>query len=528
MRKAWLALWLTITWLTGIPAKAATPDNTLVVAISLNGILSFDPAESFESVSNSCLDALYQGLVKVNRTQPTMLAADLALSWHEGHEPNSLVFTLDPNAVFASGNPVLADDVVYSLRRAVTLNKTPIFILNELGWRAENMDEQVRKIDDHRVVLRWAGNLGSDRVLHLLSSSVARIVDSNLLKQHSQDGDWANAWLKTHSAGSGSYQIRHYYPQQALLLERNPYAAHPPRLPQVILKDVADPGVRRLLLLQGDVDVAYDLGADRFSALEQQPGINVNVAEGAKIYYMGFNTRDNASPFLGNPAFWQAARWLVDYAAIAHRLLKHQYQVQQNFLPRGFDGAARDKPFHLDVVQAKRILSQAGIAAGSRFTLLVVNQPPYVDIAQALQGSFALADIHVDVQAVVESELWTRMRSGRFQAVLTYWGPDYIDPNSNASAFAYSVPGGPNTLAARLGWRVPALSQLTRSASAERDPTQRREYYLQLQQAIRENSPFVILLQGKRLVAVRNHVLNVRQGIENSLLYFDEIEKAAP
>ncbi|SLM63461.1 MULTISPECIES: ABC transporter substrate-binding protein [Dickeya] len=525
--KAWAAIALIITWLGVAPVRAVTPDNTLVIAISLNGIISFDPAESFETISNSCLDALYQGLVKSDRTQPTALAADLALSWHEGRDPHSLIFTLDPNAVFASGNPVLADDVVYSLRRAIKLNKTPVFILNELGWRAENIDEQVRKIDEHQLELRWSGNLGSERVLYLLSSPVARVVDSNVLLQHNQADDFGNAWLKTHSAGSGSYQIRHYLPQQALLLESNPYASRPPRLAQVILKDVTDPGVRRLLLLQGDVDIAYDLGADPFSALENQPGVNVNVAEGAKIYYLGFNTQDSSAAFLGHPAFWQAARWLVDYTGIAHRLLKHQYQVQQNFLPRGFEAAARDKPFHLDVEKAKRILAQAGIAAGSRFTLLVANQPPYVEVAQALQDSFAQADIRIDVQVVVESELWTRMRSGRFQAVLTYWGPDYIDPNSNASAFAYNLPGGPNTLAARLGWVTPELSQLTRKASAERDPQLRRELYLQLQQAIRENSPFVVMLQGKRLVAVRNHVLNVRQSIANSMLYFDEIEKEA-
>ncbi|QKO14257.1 hypothetical protein HAT91_02630 [Dickeya solani] len=66
---------------------------------------------------------------------------------------------------------------------------------------------------------------------------------------------------------------------------------------------------------------------------------------------------------------------------------------------------------------------------------------------------------------------------------------------------------------------------MTNAAAAQRDPQTRREIYLQLQQAVRENSPFVVMLQGNRLVAVRNNILNVRQSIANSMLYFDEIIK---
>jgi peptide/nickel transport system substrate-binding protein len=155
--------------------------------------------------------------------------------------------------------------------------------------------------------------------------------------------------------------------------------------------------------------------------------------------------------------------------------------------------------------------------------LLVANQPPYVEVAQALQDSFARADIRIDLQMVAESELWTRMRSGRFEAVFTYWGPDYVDPNSNASAFALSQPG---TLAERLGWSAPELSQMTRAAAAQCDPQARRDTYQQLQRAVRDDSPFVLILQGRRLVAIRNTLVNARQSVTNSMLYFDEISKA--
>ena len=50
--------------------QAATPKDTLVVAVPLDGIISFDPAESFETVSNSVQRNIYQTLVEADRDAP--------------------------------------------------------------------------------------------------------------------------------------------------------------------------------------------------------------------------------------------------------------------------------------------------------------------------------------------------------------------------------------------------------------------------------------------------------------------------
>ncbi|MDU6410792.1 MAG: ABC transporter substrate-binding protein, partial [Yersiniaceae bacterium] len=253
------------------PAQAATPPDTLIVAISLDGVISLDPAESFETVSTGSLVDTYQGLVASDRNDPRTLVPALATQWQPGESEHSLLFTLNPQARFASGNPVTADDVIFSLSRVVKLNKTPSFILGEFGWTPQNIDAQFTRRGDHQVEIRWASPIGRDLALRLLSAPVSSIVDSKLLAQHTQAGDFGNGWLRTHSAGSAAYTVRNYIPHEALILEANPQAATAPKLKRVILKNVADPGTRRLLLEQGDADVAYDLGADQFAALAHQP-----------------------------------------------------------------------------------------------------------------------------------------------------------------------------------------------------------------------------------------------------------------
>jgi peptide/nickel transport system substrate-binding protein len=74
----------------------------------------------------------------------------------------------------------------------------------------------------------------------------------------------------------------------------------------------------------------------------------------AEQNYLVFNTGNSANPLLNNPAFWEAARWLVDYDGITKNLLKGQYFVHQSFLPVGLPGALEDNPFKFDPAKAKR------------------------------------------------------------------------------------------------------------------------------------------------------------------------------
>lgn len=75
------------------------------------------------------------------------------------------------------------------------------------------------------------------------------------------------------------------------------------------------------------------------AALKGKPGVKPLAIPYASLYFLQFNAK--ASPALGNPAFWEAARWLFDYKGIADDLLKGQFQSHQAFLPDGYLGALR-------------------------------------------------------------------------------------------------------------------------------------------------------------------------------------------
>lgn len=504
--------------------RSVNPPDVFVTAQSLDDLVSLDPAEGFELSSLQTFTSVYQRLVQPDRDDPARLDPSLAARWTAGDR--MLTFDLREDAVFSSGNPVRPEDVIYSLSRAVKLNRAPAFILNQLGWTSTNVDASLVKVDDHRVEIHWTAELGTAVVLNILTSPIASIVDEQVVAAHRQESDEGNRWLRSHSAGSGPFKIRRYVPREALVLDANRSSpAGAPRLDTLILKNVPDAGTRRLLVEVGDADLARDLGPDQIAALATSRAVKVLEFPSATIHYLLFNTANPGNPALANPALWEAARWLIDYRGIAEKLLRGQFIVHQAFLAQGFPGALDDTPYHLNVARARRILARAGLAAGVRIRLSVFNQPPYADIAQSLQATFAQGGIALDIVPAEASEVYSQVRARSEEAVWLYWIPDYFDAHSTAGAFAFNPEDGTKTLAWRAGWQIPGLNALTRAAALEPDPGTRLSKYREIQAQVQRSSPYVIALQARTGIAVRSEVNGYFQGVDADMAYYDRVSK---
>ncbi|MCO8050826.1 MULTISPECIES: ABC transporter substrate-binding protein [Proteus] len=506
-----------------VPAFAATPANTLIVVQGLDDIVSLDPAESNELSSIQTVPSLYQRIVQPNRDNPEINEPILVESWQANPEQKSIVFKIKPDAKFASGNTVRPEDIIFSYQRAITMNKSPAFILNVLGWKTENITSLLKKVSDNELEVRWTADVSPDVVLNILSTPIASIVDEKLVSAHIKNNDFGNSWLKMNSAGSGAYKMRAYQPRQAIVLEANPLSpTGAPKMANIIIKNVPDPASRRLLIEKGDADIARELGTDQTAALAGKAGIKILDIPSAEQVYMAFNTA-SGNPALSNPAFWEASRYLVDYKGITEDLMRGQYFIHQSFLPVGLPGALKDNPFTFDPKKAKEILAKAGIT-NARFTLDVENKVPYITVAQSIQASFAQAGVQVDLLPAAGSQVYSRVRAKQHQAAIRFWIPDYFDAHSNASAFAYND-GQSNTVAWLNGWKIPELSQQTLAALNEADKTKRQSLYTEMQKELQRSSPYVFIDQGKNQIVMRDNVKGYAQGLNADMVYYDKVTK---
>ncbi|KUZ70210.1 hypothetical protein WI73_14140 [Burkholderia ubonensis] len=520
-----------LTFLIGLAllvqgAMAATPKDMLVVVKNIEDIVSLDPAESYELTSMELGANLYQNLVQYDPVDPNNVRPGLAASWSVGRDGRSIDFVLKPGAKFASGNPVRPEDVVYSFRRVVQLNKAPAFILTQLGWTSANLAQMVRRTGAQTLSVAWQGEFGAAFVLNLLASRPASIVDQATVAAHDSRGDLGNAWLQAHSAGSGSYVLKLYKPKEAVILDANPLSpAGSPAIRTVLMKNMAEAATQRLALESGDADVARDLGPDQIAALQGKPGVRVQTSPQAIVHFVSLNLKHAK---LRNPAIWQALRYLVDYDGIAGHLQKGQLTVHQAFLPAGFAGALNDNPYRFDPQKARTILERAGVRNLS-IDLDVINTPRFLDIAQSMQASFAKGGIRLNLLPGTGAQVITRYRARAHEAMLLYWGADYFDPHANAKSFAYNVDNGDanpqSTTAWRNAWLVPELSQRTTAALQTRDPVRRAADYQAIQREVQRNAPIVVTFQELSQVAVRGNVKGFSVGLTPDLIQYAGVSK---
>ena len=231
---------------------------------------------------------------------------------------------------------------------------------------------------------------------------------------------------------------------------------------------------------------------------------------------------------LKNPAFWEAIRYLIDYEGIATNLLRGQMKVHQTFWPEGFPGAVLDKPFKLDVAKAKGILEKAGIKDLS-INVDMIASSPFTEIGQSMQATFGQAGIKLNLTPGASSQVITKYRGRQHEGMILYWGPDFMDPHSNAKAFAYNTDnadGSPqSTTTWRNSWLVPELSKRTADALVERDAAKRLDMYRDLQRDVLKQSPWAMTFQAQAQVALRDNVKGFVHGPTNDLIVYRDVEK---
>lgn len=511
----------------GAPAVlAATPDGVLVVAQNIDDIVAIDPAQAYEFTSGELVTNIYDRLVQYDAVDPTVLAAGLASEWEIDPEAKTITFTMRDGATFHSGNPVRAEDVVFSFARVVKLNLTPAFILTQLGWTPENIAEMVTA-EGNRVTVRYEGDFSPAFVMNVLAARPASVVDELTVMANEANGDMGNAWMNAHSAGSGPFSLQDYRPAELVRLTAFPdYFNGAPGIDSVIIRHVAESATQQLLLQQGDVDMAKNLTPDQIAGLPAEE-IKVEVFPQAAVHFLSFNQKVEA---LQPEAVWEAARYLVDYQGMTDTILNGQMEIHQAFWPKGFPGSLDETPFSYDPEKAKQILADAGIETPITVTLDVINSAPFTDMAQSFQASFAEAGINFEILPGTGSQVITKYRERSHQAMLLYWGPDFMDPHSNAKAFAYNADNSDDAYAATTTWRnawaVPEeMNALTIAALSEPDPDKRLEMYLDLQKQVQAKSPIVIMFQAAYQVAMDKGVTGYINGATSDFVYYRLVEK---
>ena len=329
---------------TMYPASVRGGD-TIIVGMRNDSIAPLDPGlppTDREAVLRNIFDAL------VGHTPDGKVVAQLATSWHKVG-PAVYDFTLRSGVKFQNGDPVTADDVVFTFQRVLT----PGAISGYTSTRKDLLGPilRVQKLDESHV--RFVYGAAFPEALVLQSLVHFQIVPQKYVQQVGEPGFIAKP------VGAGPFRFVRGALNSEIVLERyDGYWAGPAKLRQVVFRMMPEPSARIAALLAGEVQVVQEVPPDLVDRLKASPNVQVKTAEGTRSYEIEFNAK--AEPF-SDVRVRRAVNYAIDWDPILRDIYRgYATRLSTAFLPSGFGYDPSLRPYAYDPAKARQLLNEAG------------------------------------------------------------------------------------------------------------------------------------------------------------------------
>jgi peptide/nickel transport system substrate-binding protein len=465
---------------------AATPDDQIVVGLSMTNILALDPPYQTGRESLEVLSNVYDSLLNTDPRERGKLLPGLAESWTVGEDGQTITFKLRQGVKFHSGNPLTAKDFVWSLRRALKTNATQGSNWKIYGFSADNAEQSITAPDDYTVVLKIPMKTDPTLVLFAAAHNCAgMVIDSKLAMEHEKDGDMGAAWLATNDAGSGPFTLENWQPNNIIVLQRfDDYWQEPAKMRRVIYRHMPEPQSQRLAIEHGDIDIAMNLAVADIKALENNKDIVVDSSPGGNMYYLAVSMKDEK---FANRNVRLALRYLIDYDGINKTIMPFYGFLHQRPIQIGLPGALPDPGYKLDVEKAKKYLAEAGYPDGFSTTLRVLSDPPFIDAATSIQATLAQAGIKAEIISGNGDAVYGAMRERKFELLVGRGGGGTDPhPHSNLQNQLYNPDNSDEAkLTSFQGWRASfhddKMNKLIQEALLEKDKDKQKKMYEDIQ-----------------------------------------------
>lgn len=488
--------------LTAVGAHAATPPDSLVMAWNIDAISTWDPAQIGEVVTSEIYANTCDTLVDFAVKDEKQVTPNLAKRWDLSADRKTITFHLQDNLKFNDGSPASASDLAWSFQRIVKLGYGNAASIKEYGFTKENVDSTITASDDKTLVMRFDKAYPINLVLQAIAANnVSSLIDRKLVEKQAVDGDFGHKYLTTHTACVGPYQLARWNAGEGVVLQATPnYWGTPPKLKRVLIRHVAETGTQRLLVMQGDVDIARDLSADDLKTLDQSGKVKVEKVLKPQLFFWSFNNED---PIFKNEKVRLAMRYLIDYQGLAKSVMPYLGVPRASFVQQGAFGALDEQagqPFKLDLDKAKQLLTEAGYPDGFTASVLFGTLPHSAPIAQSIQQNAAKIGVKLTLERMANAQLFSRARGREFQSVMMAWQTSVPDAYGNASRLVYNPDNRKEARATQYpSWRAAyydaQMNKAVEAALLEPDDAKRSAMYGDLQREVMQKGPMAIMFQ---------------------------------
>jgi peptide/nickel transport system substrate-binding protein len=436
---------------------------------------------------------------------------EIADSWSRSDDGLTWTFRIHPGIRWQDGVPLTARDVAFTFTYIID-NQLSAFTGSTVHI------EEVVALDDSTVQFR----------LERAKSNMLRL-PVPILPEHiwgEVPGDEATTFANEPPViGSGPFQVVEVEKGSYVRLEANTeYWKGAPKIDEAIIEVYQNQDTLVMDLKSGAIDVAEDLPAAQFGALQKEPGITATAADIRYFVELAMNVYQDrhslGDPVLRDAAFRQAISWAVDKQAIVDICLEGYGAVGQSIIVPGTDGAwapSSDEAFGFDLDKAAALLDAAGYRdddddgiredkEGDPIELRLWTRsesPEQQRAGKLIAGWFEKLGLRIELSVENDGVLLDGIYhySGDTYAPdfdLFIWGWGSIaDPGYQLGFFTTSQIEGWNDAC----WSDAEYDSLFEQQDAEMDWPAREGQVRRMQQIFYEQAPYVVLYYPKALIA---------------------------
>ncbi len=503
----------------------------------------------------------FEGLTSTDGLTGDTIPA-LAESWTIDDQGKTLVFTLRPGLRWSDGEPLTAEDVVFTYE---TIFNPEIPSNSRDGFRIgpQGLLPTVTQLDEKRVQFSLP-----EPFAPMLRNMELAIIPAHVLRPRVEakgaDGKplflstWGTDTPPAEIIGNGPYRLDQYIPGERVVFQRNPYywrqdqqGKSQPYIEQVVWQIVPSTDTSILQFRSGGLD-SVGVQPDFFSLLKrsEQRG-NFTIYNGGPdlgTNFLFFNLNqarrqgkplvdETRSRWFNSVAFRQAIAYGIDRATMINNIFQGLGEPQTSpisvpspyFAPP--EMGVRTYDYNPD--KARELLQSAGFKYSGngkllddqgtpvRFTL-VTNSGNRIreSIGAQIKTDLEKIGIQVDFQPLAFNVLVDRLTDSLDWEACVLGLTGGLDPNGGANVWlldgslhAFNQNAGPGQDPLE-GWRAAdwekRIADLYVQAAQEINDSKRFDLYKETQQLTQEYLPFIYLINNLSLTAVRNTV----QGIQ--------------